>query len=107
MPPALSDFWTGGRGVGGNGSGRRSLCLHAPRLRVRYPEEGVSPASAGSGRYAQAHGLPYRRALSDVHRRSLVCAMMMNEPGGGLQVRGELYEVDDPRLALLDRLESV
>jgi gamma-glutamylaminecyclotransferase len=33
--------------------------------------------------------------------------MMMNEPGSGLQVRGELHEVDDPRLALLDRLESV
>ena len=33
--------------------------------------------------------------------------MMMNEPGSGLQVRGELYEVDDTRLALLDSLESV
>lgn len=33
--------------------------------------------------------------------------MMMNEPGSGRQVRGELYEVDDARLALLDSLESV
>jgi gamma-glutamylaminecyclotransferase len=33
--------------------------------------------------------------------------MMMNEPGSGRQVRGELYEVDDTRLALLDGLESV
>jgi gamma-glutamylaminecyclotransferase len=33
--------------------------------------------------------------------------MMINEPGSGRQVRGELYEVDDARLALLDCLESV
>jgi gamma-glutamylaminecyclotransferase len=33
--------------------------------------------------------------------------MMMNEPGRGLHVRGELYEVDDARLTTIDRLESV
>jgi gamma-glutamylaminecyclotransferase len=33
--------------------------------------------------------------------------MMMNEPGSGRQVRGELYEVDDAGLARLDKLESV
>jgi gamma-glutamylaminecyclotransferase len=33
--------------------------------------------------------------------------MMLDQPGTGLQVRGELYEVDDPRLALIDALESV
>ena len=33
--------------------------------------------------------------------------MLMNEPGSGRQVRGELYEVDDAGLARLDGLESV
>lgn len=33
--------------------------------------------------------------------------MMFNEPGAGFQVFGELYRVDDSRLAKLDRLESV
>jgi gamma-glutamylaminecyclotransferase len=33
--------------------------------------------------------------------------MMMDEPGTGLQVLGELYEVDDHRLAAIDRLESM
>lgn len=33
--------------------------------------------------------------------------MMMNEPGCGLQVHGELYEVDDTRLAAIDALELV
>lgn len=33
--------------------------------------------------------------------------MMLNEPGQGHRVQGELYEVDDARLALIDRLESV
>lgn len=33
--------------------------------------------------------------------------MMLNEPGVGLQVIGELYSVDDLALPNLDRLESV
>ena len=33
--------------------------------------------------------------------------MMMNEPGSGLHVLGELYEVDDAQLACLDTTESV
>ena|SRR3954470_13640137 len=33
--------------------------------------------------------------------------MMFNEPGDGLQIRGELYGVDNKTLAQLDRLESV
>lgn len=33
--------------------------------------------------------------------------MMLNEPGEGLRVRGELYRVDSALLAHLDRLESV
>jgi gamma-glutamylaminecyclotransferase len=33
--------------------------------------------------------------------------MMLDEPGTGVQVRGELYQVDGSTLAALDRLESV
>jgi gamma-glutamylaminecyclotransferase len=33
--------------------------------------------------------------------------MMLNEPGIGCQVVGELYEVDDKTIENLDRLESV
>jgi gamma-glutamylaminecyclotransferase len=33
--------------------------------------------------------------------------MLLNQPGAGRQVKGELYEVDAARLALLDALESV
>lgn len=33
--------------------------------------------------------------------------MIFDEPGVGLHIEGELYEVDENRLALLDRLESV
>jgi gamma-glutamylaminecyclotransferase len=33
--------------------------------------------------------------------------MMLHQPGVGLAVKGELYEVDDAQLAALDRLESV
>jgi gamma-glutamylaminecyclotransferase len=33
--------------------------------------------------------------------------MMLDEPGTGLQVSGELYEIDDDVLAPLDALESV
>ena len=56
---------------------------------------------------------PKRRDCRTVERFPMFIAgpwyapMMVNEPGIGEQVRGELYEVDDARLALLDRLESV
>ena len=33
--------------------------------------------------------------------------MMLDQPGIGLRVAGELYEVDDGALALIDRLESI
>ncbi|HWK63961.1 MAG TPA: gamma-glutamylcyclotransferase family protein [Rhizobiaceae bacterium] len=33
--------------------------------------------------------------------------MVLNEPGVGQQIRGELYEVEDSALLKLDRLESV
>jgi len=33
--------------------------------------------------------------------------MILDEPGTGLQIRGELYEIDDDVLAKLDALESV
>ncbi|CAN7547977.1 gamma-glutamylcyclotransferase family protein [Neorhizobium tomejilense] len=33
--------------------------------------------------------------------------MMLNEPGTGCQIVGELYEVDDKTIGDLDRLESV
>jgi gamma-glutamylaminecyclotransferase len=33
--------------------------------------------------------------------------MIFDEPGVGLRVEGELYEVDEPGLAKLDQLESV
>jgi gamma-glutamylaminecyclotransferase len=33
--------------------------------------------------------------------------MMLDQPGIGHQVTGELYEVDDARLARIDALESV
>jgi gamma-glutamylaminecyclotransferase len=33
--------------------------------------------------------------------------MMLNQPGTGRQVTGELYEVDDEQLVTIDRLESV
>ncbi len=33
--------------------------------------------------------------------------MMINEPGQGLRVQGELYEIDTDRLTRIDRLESV
>jgi gamma-glutamylaminecyclotransferase len=33
--------------------------------------------------------------------------MMLNEPGVGMHVEGELYEIDDDRLPLLDTMEHV
>jgi len=33
--------------------------------------------------------------------------MMLNQPGKGLRVRGELYQVEDARLAAIDAIESV
>lgn len=33
--------------------------------------------------------------------------MLLDQPGTGHRVLGELYEVDEPRLALLDEMESV
>jgi gamma-glutamylaminecyclotransferase len=33
--------------------------------------------------------------------------MMFDEPGAGLRVEGELYEVDDSTIAVLDQLESI
>ena len=33
--------------------------------------------------------------------------MLLDQPGQGLQVKGELYEIHDRQLAVLDQLESV
>jgi gamma-glutamylaminecyclotransferase len=33
--------------------------------------------------------------------------MLLNQPGTGRQVKGELYEIETARLALLDALESI
>jgi gamma-glutamylaminecyclotransferase len=33
--------------------------------------------------------------------------MILHEPGGGKRLKGELYEIDEPRLQSLDELESV
>jgi gamma-glutamylcyclotransferase (GGCT)/AIG2-like uncharacterized protein YtfP len=33
--------------------------------------------------------------------------MLMNEPGQGCQVKGELYRVDESQLRLIDAIESV
>jgi gamma-glutamylaminecyclotransferase len=33
--------------------------------------------------------------------------MMLDKPGDGLRVSGELYEIDPPRLAAIDAMESV
>ena len=33
--------------------------------------------------------------------------MIMNEPGQGFRLNGELYEIDEARLGYIDRLESV
>jgi gamma-glutamylaminecyclotransferase len=52
-------------------------------------------------------------ALRTVERYPLVVAgpwfapMLLYEPGLGRQVIGELYQVDDHRLSLLDKLESI
>jgi gamma-glutamylaminecyclotransferase len=61
-----------------------------------------------------ARGLPDARYLGDCKtverpRRGSVVRSddVFDEPGTGLQVRGELFEVADERLAKLDVLESV
>jgi gamma-glutamylaminecyclotransferase len=33
--------------------------------------------------------------------------MMLNRPGSGLRVRGELYEIEDAQLAIIEALESI
>src|SRR5689334_21389074 len=68
-------------------------------------------------------GLPlHDRALSDarfeggyrtIERYPMLIAgpwyvpMMLDEPGRGCQVRGELYAVDECRLAVIDALEQI
>ena len=94
---------------------------------------GAAATDRGAGPYAGMHrvfvfgtlkqGFPlHRQGLGDtpkhldcrtVERFPMFIAgpwyapMMMNEPGSGRQVCGELYEVDDAGLARLDGLESV
>lgn len=61
-------------------------------------------------------GLSGARYLGDYRTRSCYpmliagpwfAPMVLNEPGTGRQITGELYEVDDSALSILDRLESV
>lgn len=69
-------------------------------------------------------GFPlHRQGLGDTPRRLADCRtverfpmfiasawyapMMMNEPGLGCQIVGELYQVDHQRLLLIDQIESV
>lgn len=62
------------------------------------------------------HGLRSARYLGDYRTRArypmLIAGpwfapMVLNEPGVGRQIRGELYELEDSALPSLDRLESV
>lgn len=53
------------------------------------------------GRYRTVDRMPMRVA------GPWFAPMMLDRPGEGFQVRGELYEVDDERLGALDHLESV
>ena len=58
-------------------------------------------------------GAKFLGAYRTVERFPLVIAgpwfapMMLYQPGIGLNVRGELYEIEDARLQILDALESV
>jgi len=58
-------------------------------------------------------GAEYLGAYRTVERYPMLVAgrwfapMMLNQPGVGLMVKGELYEVDDARLAAIDLLESI
>jgi gamma-glutamylaminecyclotransferase len=59
------------------------------------------------------HDGAYRGSFRTVERFPLLTAgpwfapMMLDEPGTGRHVKGELYEVAESRLVLLGRLESV
>ena len=58
-------------------------------------------------------GAKYLGAYRTVQRYPMFVAgrwfapMMLNQPGAGLLVKGELYEVDEARLATIDLLESI
>lgn len=73
------------------GTLKRGFALH---------ERGMDGATF-LGRYRTAERMPMRVA------GRWFAPMMIDLPGEGSFVRGELYEVDDDRLLRLDRLESV
>lgn len=58
-------------------------------------------------------GSAFRGIFRTVRRYPMLVAgprfapMMLNEPGYGLHVRGELYAVPEPALAALDEIESI
>ena len=58
-------------------------------------------------------GVPFLGEVRTVERFPMVVAgprfgpMMLNQPGEGLQVNGELYDVPDDRVPRIDELESV
>ncbi len=70
-------------------------------LKAGFPNFAINAGTPVPGRYRTVEPLP----LMLVGERSV--PWLLNTPGQGLQVHGELYEVDAPTLAAMDVLEDV